>query len=326
MMHKVTRRDALQLALVAGAIPYAWNAGEATGQASTPAPPPAIGNEGDGLTSYIKAGRVAIRWNNSIIADYRTSPLQKYPYFSQLAGPLTGIPLTSESSLPFPHHRGLWLGCDPLNGGDYWTDAELETGQIRSLDLQLGETTANSVEIRNRCQWVRRGAASPFIDERHIVFRLPSAHIRLIDFDIKMTALEPISITKAKHSFFALRVAPDLSPLGGGNLVNSSGDIGESGTFGKPANWCSYYGKRRGLDGNIVEGIAVMNHPKNPWHRCPWFTRDYGHLSPSPFNFLARPWELRESESIRLRYRVALHAGTPSEARLDRLYEEWIGA
>lgn len=323
MMHRLTRRDTLQLALAAGAIPYAWSVCEARDQAPAPA---ATGKEGEGLTSYIKAGQVAIRWNNSIVANYRTCPLQKYPYFCQLAGPQTGIPLTTESSLPFPHHRGLWLGCDPLNGGDYWTDAELETGQIRSVDLQIGETTANSVEIRNRCQWVRRGAPSPFIDERQIALRLPSSHIRLIDFDIKMTALEPISITKAKHSFFAIRVAPDLSPLGGGNLMNSAGDIGEAGTFGRPANWCSYYGKRRGLDGSIVEGIAVMDHPKNPWHPCPWFTRDYGHLSPSPFNYLDRPWQMRESESIRLRYRVVLHAGNPNEAGLDRLHADWIAA
>ena len=320
MIHRLTRRDALQLAIVAGAAPFAWQAGDLRAQT----PPAAIGNEGDGLTSYIKAGQVAIRWNNSVIADYRTSPLQKYPYFSQLAGPLTGIPLTSESSLPFPHHRGLWLGCEPLNGGDYWTDTDLTKGQIRSIDLQIGETTANSVEILNRCQWIRRGAASPFVEERHIVFRLPSPQVRLIDFDINMTALEPISVTKAKHSFFAIRVAQDLSPLGGGHLVNSAGDVGEAGTFGKPANWCGYYGKRNGLDAKIVEGIAVMNHPQNPWHPCPWFTRDYGHLSPSPFNFLAQTWEMRKGESIRLRYRVALHAGTPQEAGLDHIFREWV--
>ena len=321
MTQKVTRRNALQLALVASAAPLAWQVEQARG-AHVPAPVAA--NEGEGLTSYIKAGQVAIRWNNFIVASYRTSPLQKYPYFSHLTGPQTGIPLTTESSIPFPHHRGVWLGCEPLNDGDYWTDAELDKGQIRSIDLQLGEITATSVEIRNRCQWIRRGAASPLADERRIVFQVPNNHVRLIDFDMQITALEPISVKKAKHSFFAIRVAPDLSPLGGGNLVNSAGDVGESGTFGKPANWCSYYGKRRGLDGNIVEGIAVMDHPQNPWHPCPWFTRDYGHLSPSPFNFLTRPWELREGESIRLRYRVALHAGTPQEAGLDQIYREWL--
>ena len=39
---------------------------------------------------------------------------------------------------------------------------------------------------------------------------------------------------------------------------------------------------RRAGRPDIVEGIAVMTHPKNPF-RSIWFTRDYGHLSPSPF-------------------------------------------
>jgi hypothetical protein len=286
-------------------------------------PSPLSVTDGTGLTSYLNAGQVIIRWNDFVVANYRTGPLQKYPYFSHLAGPLTGLPLTTESSLPFPHHRGLWLGCDPLNEGDYWTDSELSRGQIRSVDLQVGEITATSIEIHNRCNWIRREAASPLVDERRILFQVPSDTVRLIDFDIRLTALEPISVARAKHSFFALRAAPDLAPLGGGRLENSAGDIGEAGTSGKPANWCSYYGPRAG-NKEAVEGIAVMDHPENPWSPCPWFTRDYGHLSPSPFNFLERPWQLAAGDSIRLRYRVVLHAGTPQQVALDEIYRRWL--
>jgi hypothetical protein len=326
MASKVSRRDAFQAALIAGAIPFASQVSRACGDelSSTNLSSEALAREADGLTSYLHGGQVTIRWNNFVIATYRANPIQKYPYFSHLAGPVTGLPLTTESSLPFPHHRGLWLACDPLNGGDYWTDTELEKGQIRSIDLQVGESANNTVEIHNRCQWLRREAASPLIDQRKITFGMPSERIRWIDFDVQLTALEKISVKKAKHSFFALRVAPDLSPHGGGRLENSAGGIGEAGTFGKSATWCGYYGRRAGH--SAIEGIAVMDHPENPWNPCPWFTRDYGHLSPSPFNFLDRPWELFEGSSIRLRYRVVLHAGTPQEAGLDRLYREWISA
>jgi hypothetical protein len=74
----------------------------------------------------------------------------------------------------------------------------------------------------------------------------------------------------------------------------------------------------------VVEGIALMDHPDNPWAPCPWFTRDYGHLSPSPFGFLDRPWRLDRGQSIRLRYRVVLHGGTPDDADLDGVYDRWI--
>ena len=67
-----------------------------------------------------------------------------------------------------------------------------------------------------------------------------------------------------------------------------------------------------------------IRHPENPWAPCPWFTRDYGHFSPSPFAFIKQPWTLAKGKSIRMRYRVAMHAGTPKQAGLDALYRKWI--
>ena len=142
-----------------------------------------------------------------------------------------------------------------------------------------------------------------------------------MDADITVTAREDVTIKQAKHSFFALRVISQLSPLYGGVLANSEGGTGAEGTYGKPARWCGYHGKTYG---DVVEGLAVMDHPENPWAPCPWFTRDYGHFSPSPFAFLKQPWTLPKGKSIRIRYRVALHAGTPQQAGLDTLYKKWI--
>jgi hypothetical protein len=109
----------------------------------------------------------------------------------------------------------------------------------------------------------------------------------------------------------------------GGVLMNSEGGVGAAGTYGKTARWCGYHGKRA-VRPEVIEGIAILDHPENPWAPCPWFTRDYGHLSPSPFNFLKKPWKLAAGKSIQLKYRVVLHAGTPAEAGLDDLYRQWI--
>jgi hypothetical protein len=143
-----------------------------------------------------------------------------------------------------------------------------------------------------------------------------------LDADLTVTAREDVTIKQAKHSFFALRVIPELSPLYGGVLMNSNGGTGAEGTYGKPAHWCGYHGKTYR---DVVEGLVVMDHPENPWAPCPWFTRDYGHFSPSPFAFLKQPWTLPKGKSIRMRYRIVLHAGTPQQAGLDALYRKWIG-
>jgi hypothetical protein len=240
---------------------------------------------------------------------------------------VTGLSLVGESLLPYPHHRGIWLGCQPLNEGDYWGDAPLDEGQIRTLALEVETSKAaqRTVAITNRCEWVRKNAPSPLEDERRFTIRVQGERLWLIDAELKITARENVTIKSAKHSFFAMRSASDVTPLYGGVLMNSEGATGAEGTYGKPARWCGYHGKR-GQRGDTVEGIAIMNHPGNFSQPCPWFTRDYGHLSPSPFNFLKKPWTLEKGRSIALRYRIAMHAGDPKEAGLDRVYREWADA
>ena len=53
-------------------------------------------------------------------------------------------------------------------------------------------------------------------------------------------AVSDVTITRAKHSFFAVKVAYDLAPIGGGTLENSKGSTGAKGTYGKPAKCFGY--------------------------------------------------------------------------------------
>ncbi len=278
--------------------------------------------EAKGLTAYQKDGSILFRYDNIPIAAYRAQPSLKYPYLCGLNGPKSGLSLTSESALPYPHHRGVWLGCDPLNGGNYWADDGLQSGQIRSVKLKIEETTATSVSFTHRCTWQRDGS-NPFSDERQFVVIRPDDRQLCIDCQIDLVANEPISIESAKHSFFAMRAAADVSPSYGGTLINSSGGLGAEGTYGKTANWCGYYGPRR-FRPDVVEGIVIMNHPDNFGGSCPWFTREYGHLSPSPLNYLSEPWTMAQGDNLQLKYRVVLFVGTPREAGLDAIYRAWL--
>ncbi len=282
--------------------------------------------ESKGLTAYQKDGRILIRYENLPVLSYRTSSDAKYPYFYPLAGPQSGLSLTTESSLPYPHHRGLWMGCDPLNGGNYWADNGLESGQIKSVELNLltRQASANSVSFTQKCEWIREGS-HPFHDERHHTVTRVNDRLVFIDCEFTLTAAEDVAIKKAKHSFFAMRAASDISPAYGGTLINSEGAIGAEETYGKTADWCGFYGKRR-FRPDITEGIVIMNHPENFGGKCPWLTRDYGHLSPSPFNFRKKTTKIAEGTSLTLNYRIVLFAGTPQEANLDALYKSWMNA
>lgn len=215
--------------------------------------------EAKGLTAYLNGSNILIRNNNMPLTAYRTGSSLKYPYFCPVSGPVSGISLTSESALPYPHHRGLWLGCEPVNGGDYWGDNSTDRGQIRSDNLSLGNTTKKSAVINNRCTWIRKDAASPLKDERIFTITVLNERIWTLDCGLKIIALEDISIKKAKHSFVAIRAASDISPSYGGILMNSEGGVGAKGTYGKEARWCGYHGTRglrgkRGLTGSMSSG------------------------------------------------------------------------
>jgi len=90
----------------------------------------------------------------------------------------------------------------------------------------------------------------------------------------------------------------------------------------KDTNWCTFWGKRQGVPDNVVEGIALMNDPGNPWKVCPWFTR-YGFISPSPFNFIDQPWQLAAGKSVKFSYRVLLYAGDPQQGDVEEVFKAW---
>jgi hypothetical protein len=177
---------------------------------------PAPGSEN--LTAQHSQGLMLFRWDNRALATYRAHSSQKYPYFYPMTGPVSGVSLLAESALPYPHHRGLWLGCQPLNGGDYWGDTSLDSGQIRSLDLRLAKVEPRRGVFTNRTEWIREGFPSPVEDARTFTLGVASERLRWLDAEITLTAREDITIKQAKHSFFALRVflrsTERLSPYG----------------------------------------------------------------------------------------------------------------
>lgn len=274
------------------------------------------------LTAYQDGPQVWVRWANRLLTSYRAHPSQKYPYFYPLAGPKSGRSLSTETSLPYPHHRSMLFACDRVNGANFW-QGPIAEGQIVSVGLKLGQCTAESAEILDCCEWRRPGQKPLMTDQRKFTLQVVGPELRLIDADIQWTASVDVEIQRTNHSLFSLRAAPDIIPWSGGTLVNSEGQSGEKETFGKPAAWCAYYGRRAGLPEELVEGIALLDHPKNPWAPTPWFTRDYGFISPSPFYFIGEPWRLASGRSVRLRYRVVLFAGSPQQARVGKIYEGW---
>ena len=317
MTDSIDRRGLLK---GAAAIAGAW-ALVGRHKAAGAAEPASRAAEETGVTSYDFGSCIWVRVEGRVFTCYRAEATQKYPCFYPVIGPASGLPMTDETALPYPHHRSLFLGCDHVNGGNYWQEA-LARGQIASRGPKTEKTGNDRAVITDQCDWRQPGQPTIIQDSRQFTITAPSADCRIIDADITLTAKADINITKTNHSFFSLRAARELAPLGGGTLVNANGQTGEKETFGQVARWCGYYGTRLG----VAESIVLMDHPGNPFPRRPWFTRDYGFISPTPFYWLdEQGWRLPAGQSIRVRYRVVASKGKIAADEMNQLHTEWAG-
>jgi hypothetical protein len=261
--------------------------------------------------------KIDVNIDNNFFTSYIFSQDEKYPYFFPVNGPSNGS-VTSMRNGNFPHHSSLFFGCDKVNGGNYWQEG-LERGQIISLRADIVESGNNKVVIETENIWRRPNANSPIKDFRKITISAPSKELFQIDFDVTMEMLMDVTIDKTNHSLFSGRMDADLAVTNGGTMINADGDKGEKGTFGKKSPWIDFYGKR----GDKIEGMAIMQHPSNDWYPSPWFTRDYGFFSPTPMYWPENDKEttLKKGQTIKLKYRVLVHNGDVTTAKIAEQFE-----
>jgi hypothetical protein len=264
--------------------------------------------------------RIDVTIGGKFLTSYRFAADEKYPFFFPVNGP-SGASVTSMRNGEYPHHSSLFFGCDKVNGGNFWQEG-LDRGRIVSKGPVLEAATGNQIVIRDACDWTRPGANQPLRDTRRIVISAPSPKLRQIDFDITLEALEDVVIEKTNHSLFSARMDPDLTPVFGGTMVNAGGAKGEKDTFGKPSPWLACFGSR---GGRTTEGLAILQHPQNPGYPAPWFTRDYGFLSPTPMFWPADGSNTRIAKGgkLRLIYRVLVFSGTPESAGVAQAFTEF---
>lgn len=272
------------------------------------------------ITAVKVGSKINVTINGKFFTSYIFSDDEKYPFFYPVNGPVSGGSVTSMRNAIYPHHTSLFFGCDMVNGGNYWQEG-LERGRIISVNAQIAKEGGDTVIITDECIWSRPGALSPVKDSRRYIITSPSATITQIDVEITMEMLMDVHIRRTNHSLFSARMAADLAVTSGGTMINAEGASGEKETFGKGSPWIDYYGKR----GNAVEGLAIMQHPSNPWYPSPWFTRDYGFMSPTPMYWPENGKEtfMKKGTVLRLRYRVLVHEGDNNQAKIAEAFEQY---
>jgi hypothetical protein len=175
-----------------------------------------------------------------------------------------------------PHHRGLTFGHADLNGYNFWANESFNPGAKGRIVLEKVEKVEGGPErgeIEAAWRWVGARGEELLSDRRTIIF-YSNPVLRIIDFDIILTALQRAKFGDTHEGSFGVRVAAWLEepapkyipkasggesrpaePKRTGRITDSEGRETEAQVRGKRANWADYSGEYRGEK----LGIAIFD-------------------------------------------------------------------
>lgn len=242
-----------------------------------------------------------------------------------------------------PHQRSMCFAPGDINKIDFWDESGLTHAQqtvngvfYPSENFPKGRTVIRRIKemhgglhsgtIRAIFDLVKPDGESMGEEVQAYTFS-GNRHDRIIDCAFTLRANHgPLKLGDTKEGTFAIRVAHQLdSPPG--HMINSKGEVGEKGIWGKKANWVDYYGN---VNGEEV-GIAIFDNPHNLRHPTTWMTRGYGLFAVNPFGlreFFHNPkldgsYTIPFGGSLTLRYRVLIHHGDARQADVAAAWRKY---
>src|SRR5688572_13769502 len=255
-----------------------------------------------------------------------------------------------------PHHTGIWLNYESVNGLDFWNNSTAiapekrdHYGTIVHQKVIDKKTNDNNASLSTAATWIRSDGKILLNEETLFNFSIQGNDF-IIDRITKLTAADTTVLFKdVKDGMFAIRVARELElpskessnyvddkgnitkvPASGHNVTgmyySSTGLTGES-VWGSKGRWAILTGKKEGRD----ISIGIIDHPENVGYPAYWHARGYGLFSINPLGrkiFSNRKEELNFSlapaQSTTFRYRTVIHSGTVlTKEKMNKLSDDF---
>ena len=241
-----------------------------------------------------------------------------------------------------PHHTGIWLNYESVNGLDFWNNStaiapekRIQYGTILHQKMISKNSNGSNASLTTSEVWVRPD--HKVLLNEHTTFNFSvKENIFIIDRITVLTATDSTVVFKdAKDGLFAIRVARELElpskeatnfvdSKGNVTTVKSSGSDEVTGMYtssegmkgdsvwSSKATWVMLTGKKDGR--NIT--IGMFDHPANTGYPAYWHARGYGLFAVNPLgqkifskgkeelNFSLKP-----GQSVTFRYRTIIHSG-----------------
>jgi len=268
-----------------------------------------------------------------------------------------GWPLDPRGSerVDHPHHVGIWLNYEDVNGNDYWNNsnavdhAKRAYGTIVHTGITSMKSGKNKGELTVTADWIDKDGKLTLKEVTTFTFS-GKGDTRMVDRSTTLTAVNgEVAMPDIKDGMFAIRVARELElpsnkpeiftdasgiatkvPVMNnagitGNYRNSNGIEGEE-VWAKRAIWCNLTGKIKDED----ISVAIIDHPKNVGYPAYWHARGYGLFAVNPLGQKALSngkdelnFKLKKGESTTFRYRLVVASEHLKDAALNELAADY---
>ncbi len=231
--------------------------------------------------------RLEIRYNGMPVATYvfRDEQISR-PYFSNVFAPNGEQVTRRHPTDPVvnkgnddhdTYHPGIWLAFGDLGGEDYWRN-DARVRHVRFLEAPKVDGSSATFAVENVYE-TSADPVKPICKElcTYTIFAETNSYY-LISKSVFSSDGE-FAFGDQEEMGLGVRLATRFTVQHGtGTIRNSEGGTNERETWGRPADWCSYYGTHEGMR----VGVTIMPSPGN--FRRSWFhTRDYGLMVANPF-------------------------------------------
>jgi hypothetical protein len=272
-----------------------------------------------------------------------------------------GYPVTPRAGerVDHPHHVGMWLNYEDVNGFDYWNNSNNIVSSLQNHKMGtiihekiISKKVENDKGVLNvSAKWVDNdGKGVEVLKENTTYVFSGTKDIRVIDRITSLTAtVDQVLFKDVKDGMFAIRVArqleipsnkpdvftdahgietkvPQMDNTGvTGNYVSSEGITGEA-VWSTRAKWMNLTGKMDNHDINI----AILDHPKNVSYPSYWHARGYGLFAVNPLGAKVFSngkeelnYTLKKGEILTFRYRTIVADKSLTKQELDKLQEDF---
>jgi len=258
-----------------------------------------------------------------------------------------------------PHHVGMWLNYENVNGIDFWNNSEAikpqdapKMGTIRHRSIIAAEGGSEEGKLEVEADWLTYSRKVLLQEHTRFVFR-GGPDFRSVD---RITTLrtqdEKVVFADAKDGMLGLRVVRALEMPSdkaevftdasgratavakldntgvNGVYLTSEGKKGEA-AWGTRGRWCNLSGKI----GDELVTIAILDHPANPGFPTYWHARGYGLFAANPLGekvFSNGKEELNLTlaphQKVTFRYRILITSGVASPESTEAAYKAFVAA